>query len=161
MKTIDVRRLDDTARPSLVAHYLALPVLDRWLRFGRSLAPAGVASYIDRIDFQRDAVFGVDDQRLGLVGVAHVALDDSVAEVALSVLPAHRRRGIASAMFGSAMAHARARRISRLFMQFLADNVPILRIARRFDMAVYANDGNAEAHLRLASPAGLSDALQG
>jgi len=156
MDTIAVRRLDDTACPPLVAHYLALPVLDRWLRFGRAMAPAGVASYIGRIDFRRDAVFGVDDRRLGLVGVAHMALDGDVAEVALSVLPAHRRRGIASAMFSSAMAHAHRHRIPRLFMQFLADNAPILRIARKFGMDIHADDENAEAHLRLATSASLT-----
>jgi GNAT superfamily N-acetyltransferase len=144
-----VQRLNEGIRATVVAHFLALPLKDRCLRFGMALAPTVIAAYVNKIDFGRDAVFGVRDDRDGLVAVAHVALVHDLAEVALSVLPAQRRRGIAGALFKRAVAHARSRRMPRLFMYFLSDNAPIMRIAQRFGMDIVAGYGNAVAHLEL------------
>jgi GNAT superfamily N-acetyltransferase len=149
MTIFSFRRLNEGVRAALVEHFLALPMKDRSLRFGVALAPSVIAAYANAIDFDRDAVFGAHDHRLVLVGVAHVALEDNRAELALSVLPEHRCLGVGSALFKHAVAHARIRRIPRIFMQCLWGNAPIMRIARKFGMRIVAGDGNAEAHLQL------------
>lgn len=155
---LTVRRLSEGGRVSLLKHFLALPSKDRSMRFGAPVATAGIAAYVSRIDLDRDAVLGVQDETRSLIAVAHVAVGDSAAEVALSVLPAHRRRGIASALFRMALAHARSARVSMLVMCFLLGNAPILRIARKFGMHVAAVRGEASAHLDLqqAPPAAAS-----
>lgn len=149
MTPIAIQRLDGALRATVLAHFLALPLTDRRLRFGTALAESAIAGYVDRIDFHRDAVFGVHDDRRALVGLAHVAVEGDLAEVGLSVLPPHRRRGAAIALFERAMMHARGRRISRLVMQFLWSNTPIMRIAQRFRMRIVANAGDANARLDL------------
>jgi len=138
----------------LVAHFLSLPMKDRCLRFGMPLAPPAIAAYIEGIDFGRDAVFGVHDPDLGLVGAVHVAFEDNLAELGLSVLPAHRCRGMGTALFKRAMAHVRNRSIPRLVMHFLADNGPIMRMARRFGMHIVTSAGDADAHLDLRPRSG-------
>ena len=153
--TLAIQRLNEGIRATLVAHFLALPMKDRRLRFGTALAPAVIAAYVDGIDFIRGAVFGVHDDRLALVGVAHVAIEDDLAELALSVLPMHRGRGVGGALFKRAMVHARNRCIPRLFMVFRSENAPIMRIAQRFGMRIVARGGEARAHLQL-QPASLS-----
>jgi len=147
-----IQRLNERQRDALLIHFLALPVEDRSMRFGTGLAPSALASYVDRIDFGQGAVFGVQDDGGMLVGVAHVAFEADIAEVGLSVLPNHRRRGFGTALFARAVAHARNSRISRLIMHFLWSNAPIMRIARRFRMNVVASAGDATAKLDL--PAG-------
>lgn len=156
--TVAVQRLNDSARAALVAHFLALPTEDRRLRFGSSLSPEGIAAYVDEIDFDRDAVFVVHDDRLALIGVAHLAFGDDLAELGLSVLPAHRGHGVGGALFERASAHARNRFIPRLFMHCLKENAPIMRIARRFGMDIVTDIGDADAHLELppASPASIT-----
>ena len=149
---MDIQRLNERQRAALLIHFLALPVKDRSMRFGTALAPSALAGYVDRIDFSRGAVFGVQDDGSMLVGVAHVAFEDDIAEVGLSVLPNHRRRGFGTALFARAVAHARHSCISRLIMHFLWSNAPIMRIARRFRMNVVASAGDATASLDL--PAG-------
>ena len=67
MMTVAVQRLNEGARAALLAHFLALPTEDRRLRFGSSLSPEGITAYVDEINFDRDAVFGVHDDRLALV----------------------------------------------------------------------------------------------
>jgi GNAT superfamily N-acetyltransferase len=151
MMTFTVERLRDDMRASLVGHFLALPLKDRSLRFGMALAPTVIAAYVDRIDFERDLVFGVRDDRLAPVGVGHLAIEGDLAELALSVLPGNRRRGIGSEMFKRAVSEARGRRIPSLCMHCLSGNTPVMRIAQRFGMDLITSDGDAAAYLRLQS----------
>jgi GNAT superfamily N-acetyltransferase len=156
--TTSVQRIYDGARATLMTHFLALSSEDRRLRFGSSLSPEGVAAYVGRIDFDRDAVFGAHDDRLALVGVAHVGFGDDLAELGLSVLPAHRGAGIGSALFERGAKHARNRCAGRLFMFCLVENRAIMHIARKFGMSIVTETGDADAHLKLppASPESIT-----
>jgi GNAT superfamily N-acetyltransferase len=144
-----VQRLGEGDRNAVTEHFVALPASDRNLRFGTALASAAIAAYVQRIDLARDAIFGIRDDRRVLAGVAHVAVEDQIAELGVSVLPEHRRRGFGSVLFRRAASYARSRFAPKLLMHFLWTNVPILRIARRFGMNVVARDGDAVADLTL------------
>jgi len=147
-----VHRVEESAREKLVAHFVALPDEDRRLRFGASLSTESVERYVLRLDFDRDVVFGVFDDDLSLVGAAHVAFGEGCAELGLSVLPGQRGRGVGSALFARAAAHARNRSISNLYMHCLSENAAIMHIARKSGMTIVSASGDADAHLTL-SPA--------
>jgi RimJ/RimL family protein N-acetyltransferase len=156
--TIPVQRLSASARDAYRAHITALDPDDIRLRFGSMIAPDAIAAYVDRIDFERDVVFGVRDEALRVVGAAHLAvLDDHAAELGVSVDSDRRRRGIASALVRRAAAHARNRNLRMLYMHCLAENAGMMQVARRAGMAVVFQSGEADAHLTLApaDPASL------
>ncbi len=150
-----VRRLDAGARTTLIAHFLALSPADRYLRFCMAATPQVIAAYVDRIDFARDAVFGGDGAPgdaacpRAPAGVAHVAFENDLAEFGVSVLPAHREQGLGAALFERAVGHARSRGTRRLWMQYLAHNAPIMRMARKFGMAIVASGSHVYARLDL------------
>jgi GNAT superfamily N-acetyltransferase len=152
------QRLNDNARGALLTHFLALPSEDRRLRFGTPLAPESIAAYVERIDFDHDAVFGIHDDALALIGAAHVAFGDGAAELGVSVLPGYRGRGVGSALFERAAEHARNRFVATLFMHCLAENAAMMHIAQRAGMEVVVGLGEADAHLELppASPASIA-----
>ena len=144
-----VQRLDDRARVALSRHFLALAPEDRRLRFGSPLSAELIVQYVERIDFDRDAVFAVHDMGLRLVAVAHVAFLGNQAELGLSVLPGHRGRGIGSALFERGAEHARNRSVPRLYMHCLNENAAVVHIARKFGMHIVAEAGDADAYLEL------------
>jgi GNAT superfamily N-acetyltransferase len=150
-----LERLDAGARTMLIAHFLALPAADRYLRFCTATTPQIIAAYVDRIDFERDAVFGghaapdADAYTRAPAGVAHVALENDLAELGVSVLPAHREQGLGAELFERAVGHARSRGMRRLWMQYLAHNAPIMRMARKFGMAIVASGSHVSARLDL------------
>jgi GNAT superfamily N-acetyltransferase len=149
MKEIPVRELTRLDRPALEAHFLALGNEDRRLRFGLPLQDATVRAYVSRIDFDRDAAFGVLDDELRLIGAAHLARTDSHAELGVSVLDGHRARGIGGALLSRAHLHARNWGERTLFMHCLVENGAMMHLARREGMTIGMGAGEADAWLEL------------
>ncbi len=159
MTTVTVQRLNEGARTAMTEHFLALPSEDLRLRFGSLRSSESIAAYVDSIDFDRDAAFGVHDDRLVLIGAAHLAFEGDVAELGISVPPATRGRGVGSALFERATAHARNRSMPRLFMHCLRENGAIMHLARKYRMNIVTEAGDAHAYLELSpvSPASIAD----
>ena len=147
--SILVRELSRLDRVSLEPHFLALGGEDRRLRFGVPLNDSAVRAYVARIDFERDALFGVYDDALKLIGAAHVARSDGHAELGVSVLAPHRGRGIGAALL--ARAHMRARNwgVRALFMHCLIENGAMMHLARKQRMQIECEAGEADAWLKL------------
>jgi GNAT superfamily N-acetyltransferase len=158
---IVTRELGRQERPKLAVHLLALDAEDRRLRFGLPVSDATIREYVERIDFGRDAVFGVFDDELNLAGAAHLARAEEHAELGVSVLPAHRGRGIGGALLERAHTHARNWGIGTLFMHCLTENAAMMHLARKQGMRIAAASGEADAHLALppASPASIAQAM--
>ena len=128
------------------------------MRFGISISDRGVRSYLARIDFERDAIFGVSDDQLRLAGAAHLARAGAHAELGISVLAGVRGRGIGGALLARAHMHARNWGVRTLFMHCLAENAAIMHLARKQGMQVVAVAGEADARLALP-PADASSYL--
>jgi GNAT superfamily N-acetyltransferase len=144
-----VRELKAVDRAALEGHFIALGPDDRRLRFGIPLGDAGVRGYVARIDFERDAAFGVFGDELQLIGAAHLARDRSHAELGVSVLPRQRGRGLGGALLARAHLHARNWGVGSLFMHCLTENSTMMHLARRQGMAIVAQQGEADAWLKL------------
>ena len=144
-----VKELSRIERISLEGHFLRLDAEDRRLRFGTQLSDNAIRAYVARIDFERDAVFGVLDDDLRIVGAAHVARSERHAELGVSVLPGHRGLGLGGKLL--ARAHTRARNwgVRRLFMHCLTENRAMMHLARKQGMQVFAASGEADAWLSL------------
>ena len=144
-----VQRLAESGRGAYLRHLLALSRNDVRLRFGNVIPPESIAGYVEGIDLENDAVFGVHDDALELVGAAHVGMSGDIAELGVSVLPGHRGRGLGTALVARATEHARNRAVPRLFMHCLAENTAMMHIARRAGMAIVVDSGDADAHVAL------------
>jgi RimJ/RimL family protein N-acetyltransferase len=147
---VRVQRLVEASRPELARHFLSLEPEDVRLRFGVTISATAIVDYVDRIDFDSDAVFGVHDDELALVGVAHVAFTGDMAELGVSVLPAHRGHGVGSALLARAADHVRNRFVTRLFMHCLAENAAMMHIARKLGMKICVDTGEVDAFVKLA-----------
>ena len=149
---VPIRELWPSDRRSLCEHFLALNRTDRRLRFGTPLSDYVVREYVQRIAFEHDVVFGVVDDELRLLGVAHLARTDRHAELGVSVLEGHRGCGIGGALLARAHMRARNWRVASLFMHCLTENAAMMRLARRQGMAIVAEAGEADAWLELPPP---------
>ena len=146
---IPVRALSNIDRAELERHFLALDPADRRLRFGATIGDATVRAYVKRIAFDRDTVFGVVDDKLRLLGVAHLARLPGAAELGISVLKGHRLHGVGGALMARAVMRARNVGLRTLFMHCLAENDAILHLARKLGMDIVTQAPEADARLSL------------
>ena len=130
-------------------HFNTLGDEDLRLRFGGPVGTEQIDNYVNRIDFERDAVFGVYADDLTLIGVAHLPRSDDKAELGLSVLARFRAGGIGTALFKRAVVHARNEQVGQLFMHCLTQNDAIMHIARKQGMRVVYEHCEADAYLEL------------
>jgi GNAT superfamily N-acetyltransferase len=148
---VPIRSLAERHRARLLAHLLALPESDRYLRFGYAASDAQIARYTDLIDFAHDEVLGIFNRRLELIALAHLASlpGGKEAEFGVSVLPGARGRGYGARLFDHAVLHARNHNIDTLVIHALSENTAMLRIARHAGAQVVRDGGETQARLRL------------
>ena len=144
-----VKQLSGRERRKLTAHFLSLPPEDIYLRFGHALSAAAKSDYVEYIDFERDAVFGVYGNNLELIGVAHLAPTGETAELGISVLRGHRGRGVGAAIFSRAIAHARNLNLDSFFVHFLAENLVMRRLARKLGLISVTRGADSDASIAL------------
>jgi GNAT superfamily N-acetyltransferase len=130
---------------------LGLTPDDLRMRFGGPQSEASVHAYVARIPFARDALFGVFDHELELVGLTHVGMGEE-AEFGVSVRPSHRGRGVGTALFMRAVEHARNHHLRTFYVHTLTENKPMLAIARKRNMRIITEASEAECYLKLPPP---------
>lgn len=156
-----VMQLDAAHRAALLRHFRQFEDADLRLRFGHAVKDEWLAAYVETMDFDRDAVFGVFADTLELAGVAHLALAGDSAEFGVSVLPEHRGQGIGKALFDRTTAYARNRLVKTFFMHCLAQNAPMMHIARSSGMHIVRDAHDAKAWLELprSNSASITDEM--
>ncbi|WP_394673107.1 GNAT family N-acetyltransferase [Limnobacter sp.] len=167
LSKVPIVELDESHRPLILAHLLALDETDRRLRFSYALGDAAIAKYAASLDFERDSVFGIFGRDDVLLGVVHLAeLNSSAdstapkgAELGLSLDANMRGHGLGTLLFQRALRRARNEGIEMLFIYTLMDNEAMLRIAHKLNMRVSNADGQCEAHLRV-EPASTSSVVR-
>ena len=152
ISAVAVQRLSPNHREDITRHLLQLPGNDRRLRFGHQIRDEAVCEYVDGIDFTRDRVFGIQGDDLGLIGVAHLALDpvEKLAELGLSVDPTLRVKGYGFALLQRSVLHAANQGCRVLFMVCLAENGIMMHLARKAGLTVVTEFGEADARLALS-----------
>lgn len=144
-----VKQLSGDERRKLKTHFFALPPEDIFLRFGHGLSAAAITDYVEYIDCERDAVFGVYGNNLELIGVAHLAPTGKAAELGISVLRGHRGRGVGTAIFSSAIAHAHNLNLDSFFVHFLAENLVMRHLARKLGLISVTRGADSDASIAL------------
>jgi len=160
-QAIPVRELHAGHKDEILNHLLQLNDEDRHLRFGTQTPDEVIAHYVGHLDFNKDTVFGIFNDDLKLIGMAHLAyLPESknqarAAEFGVSVLPEGRGQGLGTALLQRSAVHARNTRIETLYVHCLASNKAMMHLAQKAGMRVEYAYGDADAYLKLspASPA--------
>jgi RimJ/RimL family protein N-acetyltransferase len=144
-------RLGSVDRAAVRRHMQALGRQGCELRFGAALAADAIERYVAGMDFERDLILGLraqDGSLCGLVEILRIGRSET-AEIAFSVDPAWRGRGLGKALMQLAMTSARMHAIGRIVAQVSPVNRPMLAILRRAGMRLALADGELVGTLDL------------
>jgi GNAT superfamily N-acetyltransferase len=150
----NIRELGPRHRDRILKHLLALDEYDRYLRFGYIANDEQIRRYVDGLNFERDAIFGIYNRKLELIAMAHLAYSvdksfDACGEFGVSVLKSARGRGYGSKLFERSVRHARNEGVQLMFIHALSENTAMLKIARNAGATVEKAGSEADAYLRL------------
>jgi RimJ/RimL family protein N-acetyltransferase len=164
-QAVPVRELHEAHRSEVLNHLLQLGDEDRRMRFGTQTPDEVIRHYVEDLDFNRDAVFGVFDADLKLIGMAHLAYLPEIkgqaraAEFGVSVLPEGRAQGLGTALLQRSAVHSRNSNTQTLYVHCLANNKAMMHLAQKAGMTVEYAYGDADAYLKLppANPGTIVD----
>ncbi len=151
---VPIREIGARYREQIARHLLCLDEHDRYLRFGYGANDLQIRQYVDKIDFERDRVFGIFNRRLQLIATAHLAYPADMAqagfaEFGVSVAKHARGRGYGARLFDRAAIHAVNDGVKTLYIHALSENAAMIRIARKAGAKVAATGSETQAHLEL------------
>lgn len=148
-----VRTLTPLELPRYRDHLLRLGAYDRRLRFGFSIPDERIIDFVDGLGPIDTRILVHTAPNLDVVGAVQVSTTSwRAVEFAFSVEEPYRGRGIATALFDRALLWARNRGVGQAYVQCLAENHTMRRIARKAEMAISTETGESEGTLNV--PAG-------
>lgn len=142
------RKLMPVDREALETHLISLDGDSRRARFGMVATDAFLREYATRCITLNATIYGafLDDQLIGVAELRPMGnLFAEDAELAFSVLPDHRNRGIGSVLFGRVLRSARNRTLARLHMNCLRYNAPMRALARKFAAEIHVEHDQSVA----------------
>lgn len=152
------RHLNAANRNEIKMHLEDLDSDDRRARFLHSTSNETILSYVERIDFTRDTVFGayINPNNIVLkpvlIGMAHIIYikPPKIAEIALSVDIKYRRTGCGFALIQEAIRNTKDKEYSLIKMTCLANNTSMINLAKKIGFSIYFDEsGTIEGLLQI------------
>jgi len=152
-------RIFNSHNKEIRAHLLRLPLPDRYLRFFSAVSEEAIDNYVAKMDLDHiygqtaEAGFGVFNARYKLIGFCHVAPTSpdrrNECEMAFSVDADHRNKGIGSALFDRAIIHCKSWGINTAFVNCLASNIAMKKMAENYNIPVTTEFGESVGKLNV------------
>jgi RimJ/RimL family protein N-acetyltransferase len=139
-------------------HLLRLDADSRRMRFGMSVDDDFIRDYAERTASMDSLIIGYfyAGEMRGAGELRLLGEGSSDAEGAFSVEKDHQNRGIGSDLLGRLVRAARNRGVSRLYMNCLAENRKMQRIAKKFEAELHFDHGEVVGRVLPAMPTYLS-----
>jgi RimJ/RimL family protein N-acetyltransferase len=149
------RRLDPAARAAVRDHLRGLSDADRYLRFSQVISDAGLADYVERIDFAGSVCLGTYDSDAQLIafcqGFEYRCAGRKRWEVAFTTAPQWRRLGLARDMFAALGRLAQGAGIDRLDTHCICGNAAMRGLLRAVGATTVVEDGEVEGQWDVAA----------
>ncbi len=154
-----IRKIWATELQKFRDHLLRLDSDSRRLRFGMSVSDDFIREYAERTSGLNSLVYGYfrDGEMRGAAEMRQIGEAFSTdAEGAFSVETDYQNLGIGSELLGRIVRAARNRGVSRLYMNCLAENRKMQRIAKKFEAELHFDHGEVMGRVLPATPTYLS-----
>ncbi|RME99428.1 MAG: GNAT family N-acetyltransferase [Alphaproteobacteria bacterium] len=150
-----IRKLWPTEIPAYRDHLLRLDADSRRLRFGMTASDDFISDYASRISHMKSIVFGYFVDGVIRAAAELRPLDGPLpheAEAAFSVERPYQDSGIGTELMGRVIRAARNRNIHRIYMNCLAENRKMQRVAKKYDAVLQFEEGDVVGELAPATP---------
>lgn len=150
-----VRRVLDNEYPKYRTHLKALDRESKTLRFANPLTDDVIDKLCDgwESDHEHNILFAIENDRLELVAVAHIAIDEKHdMELAFSVLKEYQGQGMGNLLMKRAIQWCRTHNFLHGSMVCLSTNSVIKHLCTKYGIHMQSEYGETLADIELDSP---------
>jgi RimJ/RimL family protein N-acetyltransferase len=150
-----VRKLWFTETEKFQDHMLRLDVESRRMRFGMAVDDDFIRKYVRQINRFQSVVYGFFVGRDMCAAAELRMIGDSwhgEAEAAFSVETEYQNSGVGTDLLGRIILAARNRGVDKLYMNCLAENRRMQRVAKKYEAELYFDHGEVVGQLKPAFP---------
>jgi GNAT superfamily N-acetyltransferase len=154
-----IRKLWFTETDKFRDHLLRLDRNSRRLRFGSVVNDEFIRGYTERTSRLQSVIYGffVDGQMRAAAELRMIGENwHGEAEAAFSVEAEYQNSGVGTDLLGRIILSARNRGVEKLYMNCLAENQKMQRIARKYEADLYFDHGDVIGRLKPSLPTPLS-----
>jgi RimJ/RimL family protein N-acetyltransferase len=154
-----IRKLWFTETQKFRDHLLRLDKESRRLRFGSSVSETFIHTYSERTNRLKSVIYGFFLGREMLAAAELRMIGDSwhgEAEAAFSVEREYQDSGVGTELLGRIILSARNRGVDKLYMNCLAENRKMQRVAKKYEADLYFDHGEVVGQLKPNYPTPLS-----
>jgi RimJ/RimL family protein N-acetyltransferase len=121
---------------SVIEHLSNLSDASKRMRFFSNITLAGVESYVDRINWEKDVCFGIFDENK-IIAFVHLAfIDNDQMELGISVSEENQKEGLGRALMQRVMTWCKAHNINKLIMECLSENKQMQSLSKGLGMRI-------------------------
>lgn len=137
---------------------MSLDEESRYLRFGFHIKNETIESLINRWRSNPDLhkIFAIENDDLEVVAVGHISIEDGPAELAFSVLKQYQKQGMGDALMKRTVEYCQNHGIKTGCMVCLTSNNAIKKLARKHNIMVHNEAGEAVAQVEMPEPNPMS-----
>jgi RimJ/RimL family protein N-acetyltransferase len=150
-----VRKLWFTETEKFQDHMLRLDVESRRMRFGMAVDDDFIRKYVRQINRFQSVVYGFFVGRDMCAAAELRMIGESwhgEAEAAFSVETEYQNSGVGTDLLGRIILAARNRGVDKLYMNCLAENRRMQRVAKKYEAELYFDHGEVVGQLKPAFP---------
>lgn len=138
MNPFIIKRLNSSHKEKIKEHFLRLDKESRYSRFCFHIKDENIVSYVEKIKFDDNGIFGIFDEKLNIIGLGECVVDPKIdlAEVAFSVEPGYQGNGLGSKLMERIVRFAKSKGKHHLEMNCLRTNQKSMYIAKKFGLQV-------------------------
>lgn len=139
-------------------HLLSLDEESRYMRFGYPIRNEQIIDLCNkwRENSDKNILFAIENEDLEVVGIAHISLEEEPAELAFSVLKEYQGQGMGDALMKRAIGYCQNHNIKHGCMVCLGSNDKIKKLARKNNILVKTEHGDASAEIAIPDPTPVS-----
>ncbi|NJM34123.1 MAG: GNAT family N-acetyltransferase [Rhodomicrobium sp.] len=154
-----IRKLWFTETEKFRDHLLRLDIDNRRMRFGMAVDDDFIRRYSERTSQFQSVIYGFFAGREMRAAAELRMIGESWhgdAEAAFSVEREYQDSGVGTELLGRIIVSARNRGVDRLYMNCLAENRKMQRVAKKYEAELYFDHGEVVGQLRPSYPTPLS-----
>jgi RimJ/RimL family protein N-acetyltransferase len=154
-----IRKLWFTETEKFRDHLLRLDTESRRMRFGMGVDDDFIHRYAEQTNRFQSVIYGffVDRDMRAAAELRRIGDNwHGEAEAAFSVEPEYQDFGVGTELLGRIIVAARNRGVDRIYMNCLAENRKMQRIAKKYEADLYFDHGEVVGQLKPAYPTPMS-----